>query len=388
MAKGSYQQELDNFFAVHEQRDTPYQAITKAALTQARKNLSHTAFIDLNHRVIAAYYSNNTKLKTWKNHRLCAIDGSQLRLPSNPQIIQAFGVNGGKESQKDCPLALASVYYDVLNHISIDSSVNHTNASERECAELHLEHAHPHDLSLLDRGYNAFWMYSLYQSKGLHFCMRARVKRGLQFQSFADSGQSEKVITLKPNKSSIKKCLQKGLPINGLKLRLVRVELGNNEVEVLITNLMDKCLYPASEFKSLYHLRWGVEENYKRLKQWVEIENFSGKSVLSVKQDFYAKILTSNLTSMLANAAQKKIEKTSPRRKYDYQVNFAQAITKTKNIIVALLVLPACQLNCKLMALIDYLACTFEPIRNGRSYARSKSKMKNNLHFTCYKRAK
>jgi len=46
----------------------------------------------------------------------------------------------------------------------------------------------------------------------------------------------------------------------------------------------------------------GAEENYKRLKQWVEIGEFSGKSVLSVKQDFYAKVLSTNLTAMIANA--------------------------------------------------------------------------------------
>jgi len=56
------------------------------------------------------------------------------------------------------------------------------------------------------------------------------------------------------------------LSIAPIKLRLVRVDLPN-EVEVLITNLMDTGLYEASLFKSLYHLRWGVEENYKRLKQ-------------------------------------------------------------------------------------------------------------------------
>jgi len=47
---------------------------------------------------------------------------------------------------------------------------------------------------------------------------------------------------------------------------------------VLITNLMDSDKYHVGLFKSLYHLRWGIEENYKRLKQWLEIENFSGKS--------------------------------------------------------------------------------------------------------------
>lgn len=108
----------------------PTQVVTKSALTQARKHVSHTTFIDLNHRVVNAYYTDHPELKTWKEFRLCAIDGSQLRLPNEPDIVEAFGVNPGKESQKDCPLGLASVYYDVLNYISIDSSINHTTASE------------------------------------------------------------------------------------------------------------------------------------------------------------------------------------------------------------------------------------------------------------------
>ncbi len=82
------------------------------------------------------------------------------------------------------------------------------------------------------------------------------------------------------------------MPTQFLRHRLVRVELADGEVEVLVTNLMDEEAFPASEFKALYPLRWGAEENYKRIKQWVEIENFSDKSVLSVIQDFYANVLT------------------------------------------------------------------------------------------------
>jgi hypothetical protein len=67
---------------------------------------------------------------------------------------------------------------------------------------------------------------------------------------------------------------------------------------------MDSEKYDVSLFKSLYHMRWGIEENYKRLKQWVEIENFSEKSALSVQQDFYAKIVAANLTALMAMAAQ------------------------------------------------------------------------------------
>lgn len=350
--------------------------------------MSHTAFIDLNEQVINDYYANYPGLKLWKGFRVCAIDGSQFRLPSEADIIKSFGVNPGKNSQKECSLALASVYYDVLNHISLDTSINHTKASERDCAATHLQCALPNDLSLLDRGYNAFWLYARYNHEKLFFCMRAKINQGLVFKQFVHSGKAQAIITLEPNKSSIESCQKRGLPTTALTLRLIRIELDNNEVEVLITNLIDERIFPAKEFKALYHLRWGIEENYKRLKQWVEIENFSGKSALSVKQDFYAKVLTTNLISMAANAAQEQVDKVTQNRKHDYQVNFAQAVSKMKNSLVELLMLSGTFLRKRLKVLINYIACTIEPIRKGRSYPRKKSKMKNKIHYSSYKRSR
>jgi hypothetical protein len=389
LTKGSYQQELDNFFNVaNPGSNPPAQVVTKSALSQARKQLSHTAFIDLNRQAVDAYYAAHPGLKTWHGFRLCAIDGSQLRVPDEPDIIATFGVNPGKDNQKACPLALVSVYYDVLNHISIDSSINHTAASERDCAAAHLNYAHPNDLSILDRGYNAFWLYAIYQATGRYFCMRAKINQGLLYQQFAGSGKAQAVITLEANRCSVEQCLERGLPTQPLKLRLIRVELEDGEVEVLISNLMDEQAFPVSAFKELYHLRWGAEENYKRLKQWVEIENFSGKSALSVKQDFYAKVLSTNLTAMVANAAQQQVDKATAHRRHDYQVNFAQALSKMKNTLVELLLLTARKLQDKLEALIDYIACTIEPLRRGRSYSRSNSKQKNRIYYFNHKRAK
>lgn len=338
--------------------------------------------------MVDAYFAAHPDLKTWHGFRLCAIDGSKLRVPNEPDIVAAFGVNPGKENQKDCPLALASVYYDVLNHISIDSSINPTTASELDCAAAHLNYAHPKDLSILDRGYNAFWLYALYGATGRYFCMRAKSNQGLLYKQFAESGEAQAVITLEANPRSVKQCLKKGLPTQPLKLRLICVELNDGEVEVLITNLMDEQAFPVDEFKELYHLRWGAEENYKRLKQWVEIENFSGKSALSVKQDFYAKVLSTNLTAMVANSSQRQVEKTTAHRQHDYQVNFAQALTKMKNTLIELLLLSVQQLQRRLEVLIDYIACTIEPIRKGRSYNRSSSKTKNRIFNCSYKRAK
>ncbi|MDO8845736.1 IS4 family transposase [Methylicorpusculum sp.] len=259
LTKGSYQQELDTFFSLSDTNTPPTQVVTKSALCQARKQLSPLAFIDLNRHVVDTYFAAHPELKTWHGFRLCAIDGSKLRVPNEPDIVAAFGVNPGKENQKDCPLALASVYYDVLNHISIDASINPTTASELDCAAAHLNYAHPKDLSILDRGYNAFWLYALYEATGRYFCMRARSNQGLLYKQFAESGEAQAEIILEANPRSVKQCLKKGLPTQPLKLRLIRVELNNGEVEVLITNLMAEQAFPVDEFKELYHLRWGAE---------------------------------------------------------------------------------------------------------------------------------
>jgi hypothetical protein len=50
--------------------------------------------------------------------------------------------------------------------------------------------------------------------------------------------------------------------------------------------------------------------------------------------------------------------------------------------------LSARKLQGKLEALIDYIACTIEPIRRGRSYSRSNSTSKNRIFYCNYKRAK
>jgi len=90
--------------------DTPVShVVTKSALSQASKQLSYTAFIDLNQQTVEAYYAGLPDIKTWHGLRLCAIDGSQLRMPNESDSVDAFGANSGKINQKDCPLALASV---------------------------------------------------------------------------------------------------------------------------------------------------------------------------------------------------------------------------------------------------------------------------------------
>ena len=386
MRKHSNQVELDQFFTAINDNNEATQQVTKSAFFQARKQLSPTAFIDINHQLIDTIYQSGHHYETWRGFRLCAIDGSSIRLPDEADITQYFGVQKGKANQADCPMGMASVFYDVLNDLAIDSSINPTGTSERACAEKHLDYAGENDLVIYDRGYNAFWLYALHIKQNHAFCMRAKTNQNLAIKAFVESNKKEAVVTFEPNKPSIKTCTEKGIPITPIKLRVVRIELGN-EVEVLITNLMDSDQYPVGLFKSLYHLRWGIEENYKRLKQWVEIENFSGKSALSVQQDFYAKIVATNLTALMAMAAEKTITAKTKHLKHQYQINFAQALSKMKHRIVRLILHAGDDIQLFIERTIDYVSKTIEAVREGRSTPRRLKNTKNGSHFSAYKRS-
>lgn len=93
-------------------------------------------------------------------------------------------------------------------------------------------------------------------------------------------------------------------------------------------SLLDEATYLSTWFKHLYHLRWSVEESYKREKCCLEIENFSGLSAHAVKQDFYAKLFVLNLTAILSWVAHAIADHLYRDRQHAYRVNFANALSK------------------------------------------------------------
>lgn len=384
LRKHSNQTELDQFFKLIQDKKNASLVITKSAFFQARKQLSHTAFIALNKQVVEDVYQSNWKPKTWKGFRLGAVDGTSIRLPNEPDIIEYFGVQKGRPEQGQCAMGMASIFYDVLNKLVIDSGIHARLTSERQCVEDHLQFSDENDLILFDRGYVAFWLYAYLLERNINFCMRAKTNQSLLIKDFVKSGKREAIVTFEPNKPSIKTCEEKGLPTQPITLRLIRVDLPN-EVEVLITSLMDEKVYESSIFKSLYHLRWGIEENYKRLKQWVEIENFSGKSALSVKQDFYAKIVSSNLTTLMEIKAQEIVDKRTRYLRRNYQINYAQALSKMKHRLVSLIIINSDDITALIKQTSEYISKTTEAVREGRSNPRNLKNIKNDIHFSQYK---
>ena len=273
-------------------------------------------------------------VKKWKNYRLVAIDGSTCHLPNSKKIIDEFGIAYTSETKNPIILAKLSQAYDMLNNIVIDAQLTDYHTGEHVLAQKHADFLQKNDIVLFDRNYAAFWLFAFLLSKEIHFCARLKVGSWKLAKELVASGKKEMTAEIFASKASKTKCKELGICDNPIKLRLICIELESGEKEVLATNIIDNIKY--DEFKDLYHQRWFVEESYKHLKSRLEIENFTGKSPLAVKQDFYAKIFTNNLTAILSYPVLEKIKEQTKNRKAEYKLNFTQALCKMKDTVVLL----------------------------------------------------
>jgi hypothetical protein len=118
---------------------------------------------------------------------------------------------------------------------------------------------------------------------------------------------------------------------------------------------------------------WGVEENYKREKLRLEIENFSSRTPRTLLQDFHAKIIALNLAVVMEWVAQAIAERVYEERQHPYQINFANALSVLKNALIRWMAKGMPWEG--LLRLLTEIVGSVEPIKPGRSYPRIKRKV-------------
>lgn len=380
--KRSYQDELDSFFKTLDNLEIDEHKITKAALSKARKKLRYEAFVDLNHHLSAQFYAH-FKPSTWFGFNVLSLDGSTIQLPKTEEVADHFGCWRPRLGDL-CPMARVSQLFDVFSKTTLDALISPKATGERELARQHFKWIGTNDLVLLDRGYAAFWLFKTILNKQSHFCARISNTQWKVVRNFYRSGKQEKIVSIPPSHPALTKCKAFGLESTPLNLRLIRVELDTGETEILITSLLDTAHYPASEFAALYHCRWSVEEDYKILKQRLEVENFSGKSVISVYQDFHAKVFSKNLTAVLSYPLKNKLTQNFAHRQYSYQLNHTQVLSRMKDTIVLLFTRKPSRVETMIKKLHQLFLTLVKPIRPGRKYPR-KAKIQRKGFYPCYK---
>lgn len=376
--------ELKVVFGLLDVPDCP----TSSATTQARRKLAAEFFADWLKRQVELFYA--CPHETYAGFRLIAVDGSMMFLPDNPATRKAYPPvsNKGEPMQ-----ARVLCCYDVLNHYAVDTRLGPSSRTEIDMAFDCLDSFGASDILIYDRHFPGWGLIRKHQIKGIPFVMRCKVSFNKVVKAFVEGGELEAVVQFKATKKSVDRLSETGVMAKigeCLTVRLIRVDIGGKEPEILITSLMDTAQFPHAVFKELYFKRWGVETFFDKLKNKLQVEVFSGESVQSIQQDFHAIIFLANLQSMMEGAIQPQIEENTKGRRHVYQVNRNKAIGLLKQNVVPLFCGAKQAKTLKKLLAEMGLSRYLEPVRKGRTVKRPRKRKRvrtKHNHSSNFKRA-
>jgi Transposase DDE domain len=349
---------------------TTTRAVTKSALSQARKKLKASAFQALNQRLLDLLMALLPEPR-WRGLRLVATDSTTLRLPPWLENQAEFGVQLDSSGQPYV-LARALGLFATRSRLMLHAVLDRFDQAERTLLLPLLWHLESTDLLIMDRGFPAVWLFALLQQRGIPFLARMDGTQWPDVEAFARSGQTElilhRLVTAQVRKQAVAAGAE--LYIDTLSIRLIRVVLPNGRVEILATSLTDTVAFPATEFAELYHQRWGIEEAFKVLKHRLLLEQFSGELPESIRQDFYAKVFTANLAEALSRTAYDSLPEAKAAH---YRPNLTYILQTLRTRLFCWLI-QRCSAD-EILTLIELYANTLERKRPDRSCPRPQHRL-------------
>lgn len=366
MGSGSLSKELYDWFGVSA--DTP----SASAFIQQRNKVRPEA-MELVFREFTDSFGLDFK---FQGYRLLAVDGSDLRLPSNPN--DTFSSIQNAENGKNYNLVHLNAMYDILNKIYVDATIQPKRGMNEHNALVSMvdrSEIQENVIALMDRGYESFNNIAHFQEKSWNYIIRAKESYGMITNlSLPDDPEFDVSTTLTLTRRQTKETLAliekypnryrwiqphttfdyikaKESKLYDLTFRVVRFCIADGVYETVYTNL-DAVQFPPQEIKELYHLRWGIETSFKELKYAIGLSSLHGKKKEFMIQEVFSRLILYNYTSMIAHQV------TIPEGK---RVNFHVAAYLCRQFLRH-------KLSCSqvLKAIVKHLS----PIRPGRQFPR------------------
>ena len=266
--------------------------VSKQAFSQARQKIHFTAFQAMHADGIRVNYSLGPKDGLWKGYRVVGCDGSTIRLPESKELVKKFGRWKTREGQeKSPPMARISEYTDMTTKLVLSGKIAPCNTSEEELAREQLsevvstmkKYGQQKMLFVYDRGYPSQKFIQQHIDLGVDFLFRLPKNFNREIKQIHASGEPESFL------------LSEDWPM----LRVIQFDLTSGEREILLTSLADYNTFSQEELSQVYHGRWcSMEEGYKRQKVTMQMENFSGKTIEAIQQEYWATLTVGNLIEM------------------------------------------------------------------------------------------
>lgn len=386
MPKRTLSIELHSFFSHIKKGLGQVVSITTSAFTQSRQKLSPDVFVGINQVIVEEYYTDNDeRIALWNGHRLLSIDGSYISLPYSEELKEIYGTHNNQKKTEDVILGRVSVLYDVLNNIVLEGYLLPRSEGEITIAHKHVKQLHKNDLVILDRGYPSFGLAYEILEEEADFLFRCKHEYSNITKQFMASDKQEDIVEIKSNqKQSFKNKTYTKDSI--IPVRLIKVPLDSGEIELLMTSLIDREKYAEECFKSLYFKRWGIEIYYDRLKNILNVENFSGLTHQAILQDFQCALFISNVQSLIIEEAQQAANEKYDKRKYEYKINSSVSLGFLKYRILDLFIKKGAKVT--LEELEKILIKQVIPIRKDRKFKREHDKYRQRMKPPMFKNRK
>ncbi len=318
--------------------------ISSPGLFKQREKLNPEAFIYLMQESLKEFYwEYKNEVKTYKGYVLTGIDGSDFEVPNTKNSREKY--NGKQQTQ--CARVTVSTCYDLLNHYTLDTIVEHYDYSETEMAKKHYETINKEQLlgnfksiRIMDRNYRNLSNIYHYIKNDDKFLIRIAVSVYEKENQSMKSNDEIIEIKYEYNRARYYKDTDPELyeylsSGNIIKVRCVKVELETGEIEILLTNLETE-KFTSDEIKELYNLRWQIEINYRHLKNDLKIENITSSKEVLIKQDIYSQVLVSNMLQAFINENNENINQTKYKNKMKTNTNMSVGIFKNTLIYILL----------------------------------------------------
>ena len=314
-----------------------------SAFVQQRDKVKPEAF-----EAVFNKFTNKIAVDT-VNMPILAVDGSDVRLPTNPDDKLTY--LPGSKAQDPYNSLHINALYDLDRHL-YRAALIQNGAQRDECTALQklVDNSDiPLALVIADRGYESYNNLAHIQEKGWYFLIRIKdgnygIKNGFDLPN-EDCFDQSIVLNLTRKQTNEAKeffkdrnhyrCISHTSPFDylpqhsrkddplvfyTLKFRIVRFKLSEHYYETVITNLpVGK--YPPEDLKKLYASRWGIETSFRDLKYTVGLLKYHSKKTACIRQEIFARLTLYNFVEVITS----HVAISKKQRKYTYKCNFSVA---------------------------------------------------------------
>ena len=322
-------------------------SISKQAFSKQRQYLKPQIFIDIYKDYLEDFYHNYPEEnKTYKGYNVCAIDGSLFEIPNTKELREEYKTQKNSSGDRESARARVSGIYDVENGFMIDALIKDCGEGEKELAKKNIENAGEiinleNCIIIFDRGYPGIDLIWYLEKLKIKYIFRLQTK---MYEKEKNSMKSnDEWIELDVAGDRLRKVKNKEVKNElkakkTLKVRMSKVVLDTGEIEYLLTNITEDIIAPE-EMKETYFKRWQIEIGYDILKNKLHLENFTGRTKITIEQDFYAQIYTFNVLQDIKNTNTRRIQEKQKNKnlKYKYKVNINILAGWLKNILIAVM---------------------------------------------------